>query len=127
MAKPKKKYAEFVKYLQRKADQYKVKLHLSGFEILIAEEPDQTKDPATLSVSSIYPYKECMIYWSTHALELYGDERNRLDRYILHELAHMLLRDFLNVAEDRYASPKMVNDVHEATTDALANIFYELI
>ena len=105
-------------------------LHLVGWSVyVLLPDHKQWEKPAEdgFSIRVEYPYKRIVLNVSEHELNNYREipKENR-EASLLHEALHVLLWDFVNLAEQRYVTQEQLSDTEERLVDSLKSIILDL-
>ena len=96
-------------------ERYKTLMNLTHFTTNLVYEPKQ-QDPMGIKV--FLPYYEAEISYGDLAVSRW--EENRLEWLVRHELTHIPLWRYMELAESRKATRKELNYALESTVDFIA-------
>ncbi len=122
-----KEQKKFLKVLNAKVAAYKIMLKLTEWDHQIIPEPCADRNGDIMAISSSHPYLSFYIYWHFKAYTDWQRDPSTLDRSVLHELTHMLLRSLYHTGTSRYVTESQMEDEYERTTEHVSKVIFDLV
>ena len=125
----KKEIKKLVKYITKKFVEYRHLLDINNWQIRVDNEMTKFEGTNSMSIKlSSRGYTGVHISWGEGVGFMWKEKSlQELDRFILHELCHVLINDLSVHARDRYATEGELDYIEERLCDNLSTIIHRLL
>lgn len=122
MAKKPNKYKKFTDWCLGECWRIQKKIDITSYRVSIEIDPAKTNDDYAFEITCHYPYQTATLKWKEETYEDWLKDKNKITVYLLHEMIHILIEPFAQIAKQRYVTQVQINDADEELTDRLTNI-----
>lgn len=121
------KYSKFLNYCLDHCWKLQKQLGLTNYRISIKQQPYKNKEDWAFQITPNSPYQNALLEWQLETYEEWKKDKKKIQRYLLHEVTHIVIEPLCKVGENRYVTKEHLVDVVEETTDKLTNILFKLL